>query len=162
MIYCIPLSKQKIALVDEEDYRRLGHHRWYALETKSGKFYAARTEKRKAKLLHREILGVSGKNRVDHVRREHTLDCRRANLRECSQAQNGQNRGKNKNNTSGFKGVFWHKQNQMWRVRIHVDGKIVSRGLFPGTDAGKEQAARAYDKAAMELHGEFACLNFPI
>ena len=97
---------------------------------------------------------------VDHINGD-TTDNRFSNLREANQVKNGVNRGKPSNNTSGFKGVSWHKQGKGWAAQlgIRVDGarSKIHLGLFDTP----EEAARAYDEKALELHGEFAKLNFP-
>lgn len=77
------------------------------------------------------------------------------NLRVCSHAQNQRNMRKHKDNTSGFKGVYWSKQCEKWMAKIVVGGKQKHLGLF----VDKQKAAQAYDKAAAKIHGEFAKLN---
>lgn len=81
------------------------------------------------------------------------------NLRECTIAENNQNRGRQANNTSGFRGVGWHKGKQRWRADIRKGGRKRSLGYFKT----KQDAAAAYTAAAHELFGEFAraetCLN---
>jgi hypothetical protein len=58
-------------------------------------------------------------------------------------------------NTSGFKGVIWHKQSKKWYARITLNYKRIDLGLFKD----KIQAAIAYNEAAIKYHGEFARLN---
>ena len=74
------------------------------------------------------------------------------NLRLCTLSQNQWNRLKQKNNTSGYKGVSWHKQGKKWRAIIQIYYKYINLGLFPT----KEEAASAYNEAAKKYHGEFA------
>jgi hypothetical protein len=74
------------------------------------------------------------------------------NLRLATNAQNQWNRGAYRNNTSGFKGVHWHKQRQKWQAGIKHHGKPRHLGLFDTP----EEAHAAYTRAAAELHGEFA------
>ena len=62
-----------------------------------------------------------------------------------------------RSNTSGFKGVYWHKKACKWCVKLSSGNSTVYIGLFEDVS----QAARAYDEAASKLYGEFACLNFP-
>jgi HNH endonuclease len=105
-------------------------------------------------LLHRlawlYVFGEWPSGWLDHVNQCST-DNRIANLRLSTRFQNGQNRGKNKNNTSGFKGVFFDKRSQRWLAKIGANGHYKELGLFKS----KKQAAVAYQTAARALHGEF-------
>ena len=91
---------------------------------------------------------------IDHIDRN-GLNNQRNNLRDSTRSQNNANRGLNKNNTSGYKGVCWNKQKQKWHARIRVNYKYVQLGLFDNI----KDAARAYNKAALKYFGEFAWLN---
>ena len=94
--------------------------------------------------------------RVDHVD-GNGLNNQRSNLRPTTQAQNLANQLKRLGVTSKFKGVCWRDRPSPWRATITVDGR--QRGL--GSFADEEQAARAYDAAALDLFGDRARLNFP-
>lgn len=73
-----------------------------------------------------------------------------ANLRAATKAQNGMNRGANKNNTSGFKGVYYQANGYI--AEVHVDGKKHYLGRFhTAAEAGVAAA-----NARRVLHGEFA------
>ena len=78
-------------------------------------------------------------------------DNRIANLRECSNSENNFNVGIMRTNTSGFKGVSWHKASGNWRAQINIDGRIMRLGGF----ATAELASEAYQTKAREFHGEF-------
>lgn len=88
---------------------------------------------------------------IDHVNGDPS-DNRISNLRLASQAENSRNTRRSRNNTSGHKGVSWHKQRQRWRATIMVDYRAKHLGLFDSTD----EAALAYRRAAAQLHGAFA------
>lgn len=89
---------------------------------------------------------------VDH-RNGNKLDNSAINLRLATNGENQKNSGLQKNNTSGFKGVWQDKRwNTGWRAMIRNDGKRIYLGTFPTA----ELAHRAYCKAAAELHGDFA------
>lgn len=156
----IPLNRGLVALVDDEDYDSLTQFKWYASETIStGFFYAQRTDKERGSMgLSRHIMGCPDGLMVDH-KNGVTLDCRRANLRVCTAAQNMQNRAVSKNNKLGYKGV--HRmpgcKSRPFIANIGFKRKSIYLGYF----ADAESAARAYDAAAKELFGEFARLNFP-
>ena len=117
-------------------------------------------------LLHRVIAEVflndgkplTTKQEVDHIERadgSHAQD-RLRNLRIVSRSQNAMNQRINRNNTSGYKGISLRKPTGKWRAEIMSGGRRKYLGYFPTA----ESAALAYDKAAKELHGEFAKLNF--
>jgi hypothetical protein len=167
----IKLTQGKETLVDDEDYPYLNEHKWYALRVKNrDEFYAVRngpidsSGKRKFIYLHREITNVSKEKMVDHSNGDR-LDNRKENLRVCTHQENQMNRGKTKTNKSGYKGVSYMKKkknmineySKPWSASIRFNGK----SIYIGTFAIKEEAARAYDKKAIELFGEFAVLNFP-
>lgn len=86
---------------------------------------------------------------IDHINGEKS-DNRIANLREASRSQNQQNRPKQKNNTSGFKGVTRHRSG--WMAKIKLNGKTHYVGLY----STPELASVAYDVAAKTMHGDFA------
>jgi hypothetical protein len=105
--------------------------------------------------MHRAVLGLSAgdRTRVDHKDHD-TLDNRRSNLRVSTRSQNSANQLKTRG-TSKYKGV--HKLKDRWKAQIEVDGKKRYLGSF----VREEEAARAYDAAAVEAFGEFALINFP-
>jgi hypothetical protein len=154
----IPLSQGKFAQVDDADYDRLTVCKWCANKIK-GRFYAVRNSrksegKRRTILMHCVIMG---KKHIDHKDGD-GLNNKRQNLRPSTHSENAANRGKNRNNTSGFKGVYFCKPLQKWRARIkYGNQKETHLGYFlTVTDA-----AVAYDAAAKQYHGQFANVNFP-
>lgn len=88
---------------------------------------------------------------VDHIDGDKSNN-RPANLREASRSQNECNKTVKSNNTSGYKGVGWHKCKDRWRAYIQIDGRQISLGYHDTP----ELAHRAYCGAASKLHGEFA------
>ena len=147
-IRLIPLTKGQNAIVDANDFEWLSQWNWYACRNNmSGKFYAYRTVAKRGVPMHRVILGFP--EQVDH-RNGNTLDNRRENIRACTCAQNACNRSKHSNNRSGIKGV--RRSHGKWCAQIGINGKNKHLGLF--RTAG--EAASAYKRAAMELHGDFA------
>lgn len=105
--------------------------------------------------MHRFILDAPHGMEVDHKNGD-GLDCRRENMRLATRKQNAFNRKRPSVNTSGFKGVTLVKPTGKWLAQIEVGGK----NMHLGTYESKIEAARAYDKAAIKYHGEFARLNF--
>lgn len=119
--------------------------------------------KQTKQFIHRVILArIAGRELyrnelTDHIN-GNPLDNRRCNLRIATHAENMRNRKKNNNSVSGYKGVSWRRAANKWCVQIRNGGKKIYLGLFDDPI----EAARVYDAAALELHGKFARLNFPI
>ncbi|MCD1264056.1 hypothetical protein B5M44_04210 [Shinella sumterensis] len=88
---------------------------------------------------------------IDHKNRNRS-DNRWDNLRVATNSQNQMNTDMKSNNTSGFKGVSWHKAEGKWRADIRIGGAKVCLGYFDKS----EEAHEAYLKAVEEHHGEFA------
>jgi hypothetical protein len=163
--YCrlIALSQGLYAIVDADDYPWLMQWKWYARRKKNGTpgFYVyrnIRTDKGVGSLIsmHQQIAGTKDFPNVDH-RDGCGLNNFRANLRPCTVSQNGANRGIPADNTSGFKGVKWIECRRKYRSRVRHMGEDIFCGYFDAP----EDAARAYDRKAVEVFGEFAYLNFP-
>jgi hypothetical protein len=111
-------------------------------------------QKYRSILLHRLLAQPEKGQYVDHIN-GNKFDCRRSNLRICTNGQNGMNRGPSRISTTGFKGVY--KAGRKFLARIEFEGQAIRLGLF--TDP--EDAARAYDAAALKYFGEFAFCNLP-
>jgi hypothetical protein len=151
----IPLTRGKFAIVEPKDYYKLTQFRWYA--EKHGKtFYAARVQSGKTIKMHRYIMKAPSHLLVDHIDHNGLNNCR-SNLRLCTVSQNTCNRFSLEGSTSKYKGVHWDKKLKKWVVAIKLKGIYKYIGCF-----GNEiDAAKAYDRKASQLHGEFGCLNFP-
>jgi len=149
----IPLTRGLWATVDAADFDRLNKHRWYASPSASGKMYARRNTKKGTILMHREVLHAPEGMVVDHKDRN-TLDNRPCNLRVCTPAQNEYNKGP-RGKKSRFKGVY--PDGDKWYAVIKHKGETYYLGTFDD----EVEAAKARDRKAYELEGEFAYLNFP-
>lgn len=147
----IPLTQGEVAIVDADDFEWLmSMGSWNLRRNKSGGMYAKRNvwvsrTSCITLLMHRVITGA---DLTDHIN-GNGLDNRRANLRTATVAQNLANA--RCRNPSGFKGVSPHARK--W--------KAMCNRQYLGLYATAEEAALAYDRAAVVAFGEFARLNFP-
>jgi hypothetical protein len=146
-------------LVDDENYAWLSQWKWTAVK-RGGTWYAVRTEGDHGHVyMHKQILQVPEGCEVDHCNGD-GCDNQVINLRAATRSQNQANRGRQSNNTTGYKGVrkARRRTGSAWVAQINIGGRdSVHLGTFPTPEA----AARAYDAAALAEYGEFAHLNFP-
>jgi hypothetical protein len=147
-------AKHRYAIIDPEDYGKVAIDEWQLYKNKNNNCYAARLDSSNIVYMHRVIMNAPAGKIVDHQNRE-GLDNRKSNLRLATRSQNNCNR-KQKKGTSKYRGVCCIKPKK-WRAYISFNGIYKHLGYFEN----EEDAARAYDKAAKELHREFAVLNFP-
>ncbi len=154
----IGLTGGRFAVVDVADYEQLSKYRWSWLKTHGANGYARRCEGNKTILMHRQILKAPKGMMVDHID-GNGLNNRRSNLRLCTPQQNQCNRcvSRARQKQGLFKGVHHRTDSGKPCARITHRGKTLCLGVFD-TDV---EAAKAYDRKAIELHGEFAYLNFP-
>ncbi len=138
------------ATIDAVDYTLVFEYKW----SFSHYHYARSAYGRPQKwiMMHHLIMPCPKGMTVDHINGD-KLDNRRSNLRVCSSNDNNLNRGKQRNNRSGYKGVYQGRHG--WRAAIRKDKRKYNLGEY----ATKEQAYEAYCRACMELHGEFANVN---
>jgi hypothetical protein len=152
----IPLTKGKVAIVDDRYYPMLMTVGPWCLQSER---YAASRFRGRLWLMHDLIMEwAHGKvppgKEVDH-RNRNGLDNRSRNLRYATSSQNHMNIAKRSDNTSGYKGVFWHKRAKKWMVQTKFHGRYYYGGLF----ANKREAAGEYNRLASEIAKEFACKN---
>ena len=159
-----------VALIDDEDYERLNKHKWYIhtpyKRNNCDLIYCIRSEKKMSEpgidktttiMLHREILNIDDKNIfIDHIDRN-GLNCQKNNLRISTRSQNQGNRKSNYNSTSNYKGVSYSTNYKKYISVITENKKRYHLGRFEN----EIDAAKAYDRKAIELFGEFAKPNFP-
>lgn len=145
-------------MVDDSDYEFLNQWKWYA---KKGKrtYYAKRSVTingvSKCIAMHRIILGLTDpKLSVDHKDGD-GLNNQRFNIRICNNFQNAANSRGMIGRTSKYKGVHWSIDRRKWVAQITNNGEKKCLGRYET----QEEAAIAYNKAAIELQGEFAHLN---
>ena len=159
----IPLTRGYVAIVDEDDHDRIAQHKWTAIVT--GKYikrvYAyrrtgwdnANRRWENTVWMHREISAPPIEMDVDHVNYD-TLDNRKENLRHATRSENlAHNR--RRIGQCGYRGVTRTASGEKAPYKTQFRGKCIGK-FFDVIEA-----ARAYDAAAAQAFGKFACLNFP-
>ena len=155
----IKLTKGYVAIVDDEDYYRLSKYKWRASSIcrKSNTIYASTmvsiNGKRVDIRMHRFIMAATNSLiQVDH-KDGNGLNNQKCNLRLANNSQNNANKPPRKDNKIGYKGVC--KDRSKYRAVVYHLDKKINVGSFNTP----EEAALAYNKKAIEIHGEFAYLN---
>lgn len=150
-----------IILFDDEDIDVYTKNKYFITINKNYRRVES-LEKHQNKLihkkLHREIISKYYSIKyleIDHIN-NNPLDNRKCNLRIANRRQQAMNTTKRKNVTSIFKGVSKCKTTNRWKVQICSNSKRYWLGRYDD----EIEAAKVYDAKAIELFGEFACLNF--
>lgn len=151
----IELTRGFVAFIDDEDFERVSLLKWQVTTRKHYTPYAKAKDFRvigeRWIKMHRFILRPPEGVHIDHIDGNGLNNCK-SNLRLCTRSQNLRNRH-NSHGTSSYLGVCYTEREQMWRATC--DG----RGF--GYFHSEIEAALAYDRAALKIHGEFAKPNFP-
>lgn len=146
---CIPLTQNRHALIDSEDFEKLDQWLWSACGGK-GELYAKRDGNQR---MHRIVFSCDSPM-VDHLN-GNTLDNRKANLRPCTSRENQQNQVKSAKATSRFKGVSFKTSERKWIAQVKLpSGKRLCKRF-----STEEQAANFYDMMAMQWFFAFANTN---
>lgn len=155
-------ARGRVVVVDNEDYDFVMQYRWFVRETagtatrrQSGPYAATNAVingRPRTLLMHCLIMDARGVDHIDHD----GLNNRRSNLRVATGTQNAGNQRPQLAVTSLYKGVWWHSASRRWQAGIQASKRKYHLGYF----SSELEAAYAYDAAARELFGEFACPNF--
>lgn len=138
-------------IIDTEDVEKIKKYKWHLAYRGYVKTNLNGTQVG----IQHIVLGMQSnrKIQIDHKNRDPLFN-RKTNLRACTQTENLWNSKKQKNNTSGYTGVYWHKCKR-WQAMICIKNKLVHLGLFKS----KIEAAKAYNKAVKKHRDKFAYLN---
>jgi hypothetical protein len=131
----------------------------YAIRTQHLYYYIdedGNKKKKQEKISMHRLINKTGKLEIcDHIN-HNTIDNRKENLRNCTKQENNMNVAQNrKNNTSGYKGVFWHNRDQTYEASI----RYMDKQIYLGRSLDIKECARIYNEAALKYFGEFALLN---
>ena len=157
----IPLTNGQVTTVDDEFYDMLVAAGPWSFDPDGYPMTSVKeadgrsTTRRMHQVIMCDVLEIECQT-IDHRNRD-GLDNQLHNLRPATRSQNQFNAGRRRDNTSGFKGVHRTSQStcRPWVARIRVNGREIHIGYFPTP----QEAADAYDEAALKYHGEFACTN---
>lgn len=152
----IPLTKGKVAIVDDEDYERLSKYKWRASPS-NATFYAMHNQLGFSVIMHREITGALKGEDVHHVD-DNGLNNQRCNLKRMTRSQHRTEHPCGKSptgNTSAYRGVSWDTKVAKWQSQIRKSRRSIHLGYFER----EEVAAATYDEAAKYLFGNKARLN---
>ena len=140
---CIEIAR---ALIDIEDVEKVKDLKWCL----NGNGYVLHSTCKNKAFLHRLLTNCPDDMMVDHINRD-PLDNRKSNLRIVSNQQNSMNKGPQKRNTSGHKGVSWDKKRNKWYAYITVNYKLINLGRF----SILEDAIEARKRAEIKYFGEY-------
>jgi hypothetical protein len=162
----VQLHDGRNTLIDDDAYAEISRWKWRAqcrdrASTRRKHYYACcmtfNNGQRAPISVHRILAGATKGVEVDH-RNGDGLDNRRDNLRLCTKTENKRN-VRSTWGRSKYKGISYDSRKRAWRARLkRADGVRISLGLH----STEEDAARAYDCAAIEHYGEFAATNAEI
>ncbi len=159
----IPLTHGLYATVDAQDYEELSQHKWHAhfqkgtdlvYAVRCSRYYQDGKRQQRTILTHREIMKPPDGMVIDHINST-GINNRRCNLRTCTPAENLRAARPRAGTRSRFIGVF-PRGNRWWAAVTYQREQF-----YLGTFDDEAEAARARDRKAVELFGEFARLNFP-
>ncbi len=148
------LNHGYVAIVDDEDYQWVMLSRWYVV-IRNGKVEGVVTWDQNRAFPLANFVMRQHSVRLDHVDRD-PLNNTKINLRVATNSQNSCNRTR-KDSFNGWKGVHpvYSRKSTRYQARVSLNGVTYNLGCF----ATPREAAEAYNKGALRLHGEFACLN---
>lgn len=150
----INITQGKIAIIDDEDYDKIKDRSW---QFSNGYAVSGSNSPSRHLRMHRVVLGLTryDKIQIDHIN-GNRLDNRKSNLRICNCSQNQANKEKISSNTSGYKGVTFHKAKNKWMA----SAKYMGKSYFAGYFSNPIDAAKAYDALVKKLRGEYSRTNF--
>lgn len=150
-----------VAFVDDRDYAEVSAFRWFVRyvpqkgdrQQDQGPYAVKSLPGNRQISMHQFLTGWAMTDHIDHD----GLNNQRSNLRPATKAQNLTNSRPRVGYSSSYKGVYWSRTARKWTAQIKIDRKSTHLGYY----ADEKEAAMAYDRAARQVFGEYAYLNFP-
>jgi hypothetical protein len=136
--------------LDIEDIDKIREYKWHLSNMGYIQTTIRNINRTNCILLHRLIMNAKQGEYVDHINRN-KLDCRKINLRVCTNQQNNFNKGLYSHNTSGVSGVSWDKSHNKWEANIKLNRKKKFLGYF----VNFEDAVQARRTAEIKYFGEY-------
>jgi hypothetical protein len=150
-----PKYGDHIVLIDDEDWEKIKNHSWHVSYQNHRLKYVAVHKRINGKKKHISLhTYLTSYYFCDH-KDGNVLNNQKSNLRQATCLQNQRNKSISNINTSGYKGVTWHKNAKKWQSSIRINYTLKYLGCFNT----KEEAAFIYNQAAIKYFGEFARLN---
>lgn len=154
----IHIKDNVYAVVDDEDFDNLNQYKWSLVRGYAKRMtWDSKTKKVGNLTMHQIVLGKKDGFEIDHINRNR-LDNRKQNLRHVTKSQNRMNTPVRADSKTGVKGVTLYKgRDKKYGVRIRNkrNGKL----LFLGSFYTLKEASSFYNKKAIEMNGEYACVN---
>jgi len=153
----VPLTQGYEATIDVEDVQLVEKYTWHVRDGRGPKYAVTSITKDGIRVnirMHRLIFNSPDHLEVDHIDGNGLNNRKRGpggNLRLATPSENRCNRGRQANNTSGYKGVSWDKSRQLWTAHIRVNNEQKNLGRYKTP----EDAYEAYKSAAKVWHGNF-------
>jgi hypothetical protein len=155
----IPLTRGMVATIDDEDLSLVAEYSWCAVPASNGRGWYAMSSvnygapgARQQRTIRMHQLVVPGLQRVDHLD-GNGLNNTRSNLRAATHGQNVANSQKRVGTSSQYKGVT--RKKTRWGAQIVANKRRRDLGSYKT----EEEAAQAYNDAAVRFFGEYARLN---
>jgi hypothetical protein len=150
----LSIKNSESIILDDFNYNLLSNKKLNVHNTRNDKYIYFKEKVNsvwRTIYIHRFIMNCPKGMCVDHIN-GNTMDNRLCNLRICSHGQNMCNRRK-RTGTSKYIGVV--NKRGKWNAQITHNKKTIFIGIFEN----EIDAAKEYNKCAINFHGEFARLN---
>lgn len=145
------INSVEVALVDDDFYSIIVKHRWYF---DRGYAVTGAGNRHTNQKMHQLVMGPSLNFEIDHIDGK-PLNNQKSNLRFCTHSQNMAKANIRSDNTTGYRGVYYHMPNSKYIAQIRVNSKTIYLGSFKSP----HDAAICYNNASLKYFGVFGYQN---